>query len=471
MNKEEQVLKRVLSKRGYTLLKKELTKKQIQKIRKELTVKPFVNQKYGPPPTPFPVYLESVKKLYLPRHYGVKSFGKPHINKITSGDKIDVTFIKTLRQNQKPIVKTYMKAAHDAGGGLICVPCGYGKTVIALNILAQLKRKTLIVVHKTFLMNQWKERIDFFLKNARVGKIQGKTLDIINKNIVIGMLQTLSMKEFPPGTFDEFGLVIYDECHHVSAEVFSRALPKTASMYMLGLTATPKRKDGLSKVFEWYIGDVTYSIEKRKEEEVEVRCINYIPEKNTDKYNKEIYNFKGTVSMPQMITNICSYMPRTDYITNVIKEYAKIGRKILILSDRREHLKDFKGLLDNEKYSSGYYVGGMKQKDLKISEEKQILLATYSMASEGFDVPSLNTLILASPKSDIVQASGRILRQRPEDRKFCPIIVDIIDNFSLFSRQAIKRKRMYKRNNYNIKYESNISEVKSNGNNIPKGTF
>ena len=464
---------KVLSKKGYALKKKELTKTQIKKIRTDLTVKPFIHQDYGIQQTPYPIYLESVKKLYLPRNYGIINYGEPDINKINSGETIKVKFIRKLRKVQLPILNAYMSSTKTTkGGGIICVPCGYGKTVIALNALAKLKKKTLIIVHKGFLMNQWKERIKFFLNDVKIGKIQGKTIDIINKDIVLGMLQSISMKDYPEGTFDDFGMVIFDECHHLSAEVFSKALTKIAPKYLLGLSATPKRKDGLSKVFQWYLGDIVFSIKKRDIEDVDVRCISFNADKYTDNkdYNQILHNYRGKINMAQMINNICSYVPRTKYIIKLLKPLIKKGRKILILSDRREHLKVIKTYLDKKKYcGSGYYLGGMKQSELKKSEDKQVLLATYSMASEGFDVPTLNTLVLASPKSDVVQSVGRILRLRPEDRTFKPVILDIIDSFSVFQRQAIKRKKYYKSCSYNITMEKNIIHKKYKKNPIPKG--
>ena len=467
-----QIMK-VLNKKGYALKKKELTKEQIKKIRKDLTVKPFIHQDYGIPQPPFPIYLESVKKLYLPRNYGLINYGEPNINKISNGETIKVKFTRKLRTVQLPIVDAYMASTKKTiGGGIICVPCGYGKTVIALNALAQLKKKTLIIVHKGFLMNQWIERINFFLNDVRIGKIQGKTIDVINKDIVLGMLQSISMKDYPEGTFDDFGMVIFDECHHLSAEVFSKALSKVAPKYLLGLSATPKRKDGLSKVFKWFLGDAVFSIKKRDIEDVDVRCINFNADKYVDSkdYNQVIHNYRGKINMAQMINNICSYVPRTKYIIKLLKPLIKKGRKILILSDRREHLKVIKSYLDKKNYcNSGYYLGGMKQSELKKSEGKQVLLATYSMASEGFDVPTLNTLVLASPKSDVVQSVGRILRLLPEDRTFKPIILDIIDSFSVFQRQAIKRKKYYKSCSYNITMEKNITHKKYIKNIIPKG--
>ena len=100
-------------------------------------------------------------------------------------------------------------------------------------------------------MTQWYDRITEFIPNAKIGKIQQNTIDIENKDIVLAMVQSLSMKEYNSNIFENFGLVIFDECHHLGAEVFSKAMPKVASKYMLGLSATPNRKDGLKRVFEW----------------------------------------------------------------------------------------------------------------------------------------------------------------------------------------------------------------------------
>ena len=139
---------------------------------------------------------------------------------------------------------------------------------------------------------------------------------------------------------------------------------------------------------------------------------------------------------------------RTELIFNLIKKYNLEKRSILILSDRREHLKLLYELLDG--YSRGYYVGGMKPEELRESQEKDILLATFSMASEGMDIPKLNTVILASPKSDVEQSVGRIFRQKADVREFHPLIIDIQDNFSMFKNQCNKRVILYRKSNFTL---------------------
>ena len=159
-----------------------------------------------------------------------------------------------------------------------------------------------------------------------------------------------------------------------------------------------------------------------------------------------------------MINNICSYLPRTLLMIDEIMTCLNEGRKILVLSDRREHLKTIKEQLElnfknnNLTYDVGYYLGGMKEKDLKETEKKNVILGTFSMASEGFDCKyPLDTIFLGSPKSNIEQSIGRILRQEAKDRKYVPLIIDIVDNFSLFAKQKMKRIKFYQKNNYNIK--------------------
>ena len=114
---------------------------------------------------------------------------------------------------------------------------------MALKIISLISKKTLIIVHKEFLMNQWIERINEFLPGARIGKIQGTSFDIDNKDIVIGMIQTLYDKEYPSNAFSSFGITIVDEVHRIGSEQFSRTLFKTITPYMLGISATVERKD------------------------------------------------------------------------------------------------------------------------------------------------------------------------------------------------------------------------------------
>ena len=447
-----------LNKSGFIIKKDDISNTEIKELRTNLTVSPFTMNDYGKNiEKKFTVYMESPNKLYLPRFYGINKF--KHIEYTgSSGDLIKCKFDGGLRDIQIPIYDKSIKYIREHGGGIISLKCGGGKTVLALYILASLGVKTIIIVHKDFLMTQWIERIKQFIPGARIGRIQQSIIDIEDKDIVLAMAQSLSMKEYDKKIFESFGMAIFDECHHFGAEIFHKCMLKVASKYMLGLSATPNRKDGLRKVFEWFIGPIIYSSKEKNNDYIEVDILKY--ECDDDKYSKVVKNIKGDPCYPKMINNICNYEPRTKILIDKIIELYKLGRDTLFLSDRRNHLVYIHDYLILNGYECGYYIGGMKPNELKISQEKKIILGTFAMASEGMDIPKLNSIILGSPKSEIEQSIGRILRQPPHIRKFNPYIYDIWDDFSNFTNQYNKRLKFYNKNNYDIHIIENDKRYK-----------
>ena len=450
-----------LSQRGYGIPFSRVSTDEVQKIKDELTVEPqnltqFIVPTKGS--VSFPLYRESKSKLYVPKYYGLQKFGVPEDDSIsTSNDKdIKVKFSGNLRPEQIEPVQNFIKATEDPKkrGGIINLSCAGGKTVIGIYLIGILKKKTMIIVHKNFLLEQWKERINQFMPDARVGFLRGKTVDVENKDIVIASLQSLSMKEYNADLFKDIGFLIVDEIHRTGTEVFSQALIKVNFEYSLGLTATLERKDGLTKVFIWSIGDVVYK-NKGRIDKVHIKCIPYEPSEDDvsiENYNKEDTLFNGKPNTSRIITNITEYYPRTKFIVNLLRNElisSNNQRRFLILSDRKNHLFDFEKEINSLLGDiCGMYIGGMKECELKKSEKKQVILATYAFASEGFDVPGLDTLILASPKSSMEQIVGRILREKEENRKNVPLILDIYDTFSFLQNQFVKRRRYYKKMKY-----------------------
>jgi len=801
-------MSKALSKRGYGVLKSSL--KNEEDIKNKLTVKPSSASYDDSVDKSFSVYLESSKKLYVPKYWGLKHFGLPDENNIKDGTAIDCQFTGSLRDYQREPINAYIAAANDPlkKGGILQLPPGWGKTVMALYILCKLKVKTLIIVHKEFLMNQWKDRIAQYITDVNVGILKQNVIEHDN-DIVIASLQSLSMRNYEDHVLSDFGLVIIDECfpydekihtdrgllkigslfdkwqnneempkvlsynktlkdfeykrltyawrkeredliqiklskriinctpehkilttkgyiegnklkpgnliiskyntnnadtdiapalnddqlqivygsflgqgnveiskdkryrlrvthseqqkeyyewkklmlnggksttftdyskrlvysfqtktfdmddelkkktksvpewffnkldargiaiwymdagythnndsiihtnyslhvndrfvekfkqydiycavkikkrknqlylhfdenntkklfnlispyihmsfrqshcktpqlseeykwnnkhhnygtlrvsyvvpfknegtdrckkpyvydievednhnfvigskngyvdgpvvsncHHMAAAVFSKALLKVNFTYALGLSATVTRKDGLTKVFKWFLGDIVYKAKPKESDSVQVIMKYYYESDN--KYNHIPLLYNGKPNIARIINNVCEYIPRTKAIINELDTILKIDkeREVIILSDRRNHLQDIEKILNEKGYDSiGYYVGGMREKDLKESENKRIILGTYNMVSEGFDLPKLNTLVLASPKSDVEQSVGRIQRQLKEDRQYIPIVLDIVDQFSLFTNQGVKRKNFYKKKGFEI---------------------
>ena len=438
-----------LGQKGYTLLKKELTAKQIEFIKAELFARPYTPGSPVASSNGFKVYRESVNKYYVPRYFGEKHFGKTDAIRITSGDDVSLDFHGALRENQQVPVDSYLaEVAGDTGGcGLLDLPCGFGKTSLSLYILSKLKKKTLVLVHKEFLFNQWIERIQQFLPNARIGKIQGQTIDIEDKDIVLGMIQSISMKEYDPVVFSSFGFTIIDEVHHISSEVFSNTLFKLVTKYMLGLSATMNRKDGTTKVFKMFLGDVVFKETKKQDHPVVVRALEF--QTSDDEFNEIVYDFRGNPQFSTMITKLCNYNRRSEFILRVLADmlHENPNQQIMILGQYKSILKYlYDAIVTRDIAQVGYYVGGMKDAALKESEKKQVIIGTYAMAAEGLDIKTLTTLIMATPKTDIEQSVGRILREKHES----PVVVDVIDRHDLFQKQWYKRRTFYKKQGYAI---------------------
>jgi len=461
-------MKSYIGKKGYTLYKKEWPINTLNNIKQELTVKPFTNGDYGETEDPFHVYLENTSKLYIPKYFGLEKFGKPDEIQLPEAENINLEFSGNLRPHQLEPIDACLKAFHTTGGGILSLPCGEGKTACACYLISQLKKKTFVLVHKEFLLNQWIERISgsdgshAFLPNARIGRIQGKIIDIEDKDIVIGMIQSISMKEYPVNQFDSFGFVILDESHRCPSREFSKALSKINSQYMLGLSATPNRKDGLTKVLKWYIGDIIF--QRKGKSALNSIVERYIYDCNEEVYSQELLGYYGKINSAGMINNVSSYMPRTNFIIKKVEECVLEERQILILSDRKEMLKDLETILEEKKISCGYYIGGMKQTKLEESSRKTVILATFAMAAEGLDIATIDTIILGTPKTDIEQAVGRIRPKVGVVAKNPPLVIDIVDDFSLFARQAEKRYSFYKKKNYFIE----TFNVSRNGEQITK---
>ena len=229
----------------------------------------------------------------------------------------------------------------------------------------------------------------------------------------------------------------------------SRSLTKIITFYTLGLSATMQRKDGLSKVFKMFLGDIVFSKQRDKTDTVLIKAIEYIT--HDPEFNKVMTDQRGNPAYSSMISKLCAFGPRTEFILNVIITELKNDplQQIIVLAHNRNVLEYIHDAIEHRKISTvGYYLGGMKEPALKASELARVIIATYAMAAEALDIKTLTTLLLVTPKTDVVQAVGRILRVKHER----PMVVDIIDTHDLFKSQWVKRKKYYKSNNYKIIY-------------------
>lgn len=444
---------KIITSKGYAIRKSYLSEKQIEAIQKNCIVEPKTDDRFGPKiDLKFKIYLESPERYYLPREWALQKFGEADANIVSEGLTLSdetVEFKGKPYDYQTNIIETYLNAERN---GLICVPCGKGKTFMALNIASRLKKRFLIVVDKEFLMNQWKQEIHALMPNIRVGIIQAdkRQSDKEKYDCSICMIQTICLQEFPQNFFSEYGFTIFDECHHLGAQHFSKSLFKIQTKKMLGLSATPTRADGLTKVFEMFLGKPLYW-EKTREPDptVEVKGV-HITCQDPD-YLKIPYDYKKDIIIARLLTYIVECKERNQEIVRWIVNLANDdNRKILVLSARIAHLQEIEKMLPSN-ITTSYYIGGMKEEIRETgAKEAKVLLASYSMASEAMNIKSLNAVILASPRSNVEQSTGRILRTRISERIVQPMIIDIIDPHEPLINQWKKRLSYYKKCAYNI---------------------
>lgn len=420
-------------------------------IKKELTVRPEVNNEFGFPPPPFKVFKVTKDYLCVPRFYGVEKFGEAEEDTRPPPAPMKAVFTGKLRkETHQPEA---LKAALTAGHGVLSLPCGYGKTTVALAIASKLGFRTMIMVHKEFLANQWRERIQQFCPGAKVGLVQRDTIDT-DADFVIAMLQSVSQKDYTFEQFESIGTLIVDEAHHVCARVFSQALFKLCPRHVYGLSATPVRKDGLTRVLHWFMGPTFFAVERKEQSKVIVTAVDFECSRYKD---PPPTNRVGKISLAEMITELVESPQRNKVLVSIIKKASRGGRKVLVLSDRRWHCEHL-----HEQFSgSGLYMGGMSEQALEESSKCSIIFGTFSQAHEGLDIPTLDTLVLATPKSDIKQSVGRILRETP-GKKNQPHIWDLRDCWSVLNAMFYKRKRVYNEGGFTIEGEKEEPEVRIN---------
>lgn len=451
----------MLSFLGYAINKKDV--KDVEALKKALTVMP-VNPAMGlKTNVKYTFWKESESRFFLPKYFGIERFGLPEATHfpyvISTPTSPDAWLFKgELRSHQIAPVEAYLNSKID---GVLALPCGFGKTLCCLYIASVLKVKTLVIVNEEDLGEQWKQRAATFLPNLKVGWIQRDKCEINESDLVIGMLQSLSMRKYDAKELGKFGFVVVDECHIIGSEVYTKCLQNLCAPRMLGLSATPRRKDGLTDVIHWFLGPIIYSLKREKDSEVRVEvCPFKDSSPDYTRVQTAIVGGKEVIAAAAMLSQIATWKPRNEFIVTIILKFLEdADRQILVISDRREgQLEEIYDLLREKGCDSvGYYVGrkgtvkAEHRKKIEESMTSRVVLATYAKAKQGLDIPTLNTLIMASPQPDVEQTTGRILRELPANRKTVPVIVDITDpQHSNYARQYKQRKKYYKDMGYTI---------------------
>jgi superfamily II DNA or RNA helicase len=340
--------------------------------------------------------------------------------------------------------------------GCLALHTGFGKTVVAMELIARFGVRTLWLSHTTQLLKQSADRAQTIL-GATVGSLtdddMGGSADIVTCTI-----QSLLRRDFPPEVLSSFGLLVVDEVHHMSAPSFSQALHKVGGIpRMIGLSATLERKDGLEKVFQWTIGQIL---------SVRTLEVKIIPKVLVFQKGWEVEIKLGRGGDPifaQAITDMARLEDYNQTICKVLKHVfasetfeQRPLRKILVLTDRKEHVLILHAKLTADADFAGIVVGtlhgDMSEKaieDVFESDENiQILLGTYGICGEGFDWPGLNAVVMATPRNDIRQAVGRVLGERVGALR--PLIVDIRNTMGIFYNQGRERVKFYKESGFDV---------------------
>jgi superfamily II DNA or RNA helicase len=262
-------------------------------------------------------------------------------------------------------------------------------------------------------------------------------------DVLVATVQTIAVVEHDPRIFASFGVLVVDEVHSVCGRVFSNALRCAPCSRILALSATPERRDGLHVALPWLAGEEVARV-RRTWERVDVDALTY---KGGPQVTLKLYN--GQLNLAAMINRLCADDQRTARIAAVVHAHRLQGRCILVLSERVEHLESLRGALKAMGLSeTGLLVGATPMAERAAQSAFPVLFATYPMCKQGFDKPQLDTLVMATPITSLEQVVGRILRAHPTKQQ--PLVVDVVDPFSIFAGEARKRQRYYSDERYQV---------------------
>jgi superfamily II DNA or RNA helicase len=340
-------------------------------------------------------------------------------------------------------------------------PTGFGKTFVGSEVIAQVGKKTLVVVHKEELLDQWlkafKEVLGLDFSNG-VGLIQGDRCDTVGKKIVLAMVQSIAKDDrYPEFHFRDFGFAVWDEVHRVGADFFSNSCFRVPALLRWGVSASD-RKDGREEVIEAHIGPVKVeSTEAPMGFKVIVQDSGWhCPQRRkVDKAGRVVMDGGKAVMVPiehspgkcaHIVRMLVHNHNRNKIITNFAVQAVKnFGRKVIIQSETREHLEILASLIAASGVPSHqitFYVGGLTKAQREKAKLGSFILATYQQTAEGTDIPELDTLIMATPKSDVLQIVGRV--RRFLENKLEPLVFDLRDDSSpVFTAYAKSRDKWY----------------------------
>ncbi|MDL9919246.1 DEAD/DEAH box helicase family protein [Escherichia coli] len=371
------------------------------------------------------------------------------IDKRFAGTECNAVFMGNLRAEQEEAVSALLR--YDTG--VLCAPTAFGKTVTAAAVIARRKVNTLILVHRTELLKQWQERLAVFLQAGDSIGIIGGGKHKPCGNIDIAVVQSISRHGEVEPLVRNYGQIIVDECHHIGAVSFSAILKETNARYLLGLTATPIRRDGLHPIIFMYCGAIRHTASRPKESPHNLEVL------TRSRFTSG--HLPSDARIQDIFREIALDHDRTVAIAEEAMKAFGQGRKVLVLTERTDHLDDIASVMNTLKLSPFVLHSRLskKKRTMMISglnalppDSPRILLSTGRLIGEGFDHPPLDTLILAMPvswKGTLQQYAGRLHREHTG--KSDVRIIDFVDTaYPVLLRMWDKRQRGYKAMGYRI---------------------
>ena len=458
------------------LPKAELTDDNISWLKDQLTLKQKISKEYERRSKGAIVELfkDDSERLGIPREFFFDKLTKnheisysvsrgqawperkvvPELAEVSGDDPTELLFYdvqgKTplqLRAEQITAVDSMMLqlSSRPAAGGIIQSGTGTGKTILSFEVIRRLRLKTGVLVHREFVLNQWKKRLEQYMPDTKVGVIAGDTYQVEDCHVVLISIQTIVSWIRRNKITDElrnmFGLMISEECHRSPAPSWSAVIPIFNAAYRMGISAAPKRSDGLDKILFYHIGPKVYS-----------GTTVLVPPKVRRVWSNYRLNhprFNPSLMSMEHAFKIMSADPVYNQdVVDQIKLALKAERKIFVYSHTVKHLQLLRSEIESQwkerQIKIDYFIGGMTEDELAEAETADLIFGTFKMAIDSLDIPALDTIVLAGPIRNPQQPAGRACRPFPNKKQ--PIVVDMrADNVPVFRDYAESRDKAYQR--------------------------
>lgn len=412
-----------------------------------------------------PAYVPGECHYYcVPIQYGLEHFGPADEDHRKQGTSIDVIFLKALWKGNRAVpepdpfdqeevgIATASHFAKEKKGGVIEMPTSSGKTLFMTYIITQqLKQKALIVVPRKALLGQTIRRLKGYCKTIRIGIIQGSNFDIEDKDVVVGMLNTLAQRDFKPDAFDSFGVVLFDEVQSVATRHFSRAVYKLAHIpHLIGLSATAKREqDGMDSLFPLFLGPWIF----RAPPDTAMTKLTCVQSVFYDQGDQKMIMQRHDPTMPDtgaMVKRMLYSDPiRHRHTMKLVLKLLDEGRNVGVLVEGVKYgaklIEDLKKV--KKDLTMIHYKQSLKEKQREYVDDNvhRVIVATYSMFGVGMDVGYLDTLILLSPRRSVMQVIGRLRSFGQGFARKIALLIDFVDDFGCFLGQHQARIRIYRK--------------------------